>query len=379
MELTPTKNTLVPRDFDSFLDGYVADAFHLADPIFQRTMGDIQYLPGNKLKLNLETIDLGEVPSTSSILTTSTGIQLDVSNLVADVYSVKKMISGTTIAFSSLSKTILYDPPHVQLALKFDSEGTQADVFEEYEGELYMKLFHFDHESEVVVSKYTKGYESSNFNFSFHTKSGVTESRDFKLPILNGHIVWFDGLLVRLCLGTMLVYSLYDTAHPPRGIGVIWLGEMGEVRISPDQRFVIVYDEDVRVSKVWDLKENVHYYIPEALREKISMVGLSEGELKVYTFDDEFLKNQFPEANVDFSQYKSHAERLPMTLSSHTIFEARIVNQKWVRYVRFKRTLVVMAVGAAAFFVCLYQDLAYGYAVSGTLFFAWILFSQEYE
>lgn len=314
VEITPTHNTPLPPDFVSLMDYFESRYSAQWNGVYPGLMGCPYYMTGNKFCItrpefklggtvdqfcntNLE-FKLGEDRKMNKILTSPTGIQLYCSNNRFGWYGyitgVQTVITDSVVVYTRLSG----DYKSLVVTIKFVQEGigTDPDIYDEIginDGNLGIDVFTSGGEVFIVI------FEADNMslNLTSYNKEGKKESRDhiiqsrFSRVEKSFHIL-FDGGYICLYEGGGLAAHFYDTE-----LGNMYEKELKTGLIDMDgyfvpyenQRFVVIFDEEARVSRVWDLYDGVHHFIPKTRRADVTMVGLLEGKIMVATYDQKFL------------------------------------------------------------------------------------------
>lgn len=307
VEITPTHNTLLPPDFQSLLDGYV---FSQRCKMFPgtRLIASVQYLPGNKIKTHNLEVKLGENRAASKTITTPKGVKMNFSALVRNRATIKTSVADSAVVFTSTSEFYKHSTAtfvRILFAIKFDSDGTEPDTTFETEYCIGLKfcdchnntIFPLASDGEVVIGQFPRSGRDHQacFNFTFYNKEGNSESHDIATYELQfGRVIWFDGVLINLLGGGrdyFFVY-FYDIECGIDGINKrgVECRDMWFLFVTQNQRFVISFDKNQKVSRVWDLYKGISHFISEDKRGDITMVGISDGKLMVATYDQKFLR-----------------------------------------------------------------------------------------
>lgn len=224
-----SKNKHLPEDFESFLDGHKA--------FLGPEQGVIQYLPGNIVKVNhtIHHLELKQVR-----------------------YEDKR----NSPASREISEI---DPPHLLYEPCTTSHLHPSSPYKYCD-------------RRVMHSLTGRG-------------SDYTEESEVRMQVRNNQLLlWFDGMALFLEFGSGVVHVCvrpYDLQGMVMKEDTKQINNVKHALVSPNQRYVVMFDEFLVVSVVWDLKTNTQHYIPFDERRDITMVGLSRGELQISTFDNE--------------------------------------------------------------------------------------------
>lgn len=352
-----THNTLVPSNFESFMEG---QDFNLGVHSSMNFDPRIYFLDGNRIKIDdtefhlgvEDTVEAGlshgvegasESGTTKSIPTKVLAASLGIEMASAPFFEasprptivVKK---GSAIACSS---TTPWDGERrnfeneesedeesdeedsetegwwgdgkweARMAIKFNSAAeTSPDiVYSAVDSNPLTRLYPFLTGGTQATAAYCSGsndrMEMSFMKLEKDSIDLLPGSFELDYHAKADTVVWYDGLavLIETVTGAHLHVYMYDLERQGCRDVVHGIYEYSFCLTSPDERYVVFGDFDLYVRSVWDLETNTQYYIERDDRQSVTLVGKCAGELMVATFDWDFLSKQLsPDCDPQFKR-----------------------------------------------------------------------------
>lgn len=292
--LKVSRNVPLPEDFEPLLDGLKTNFF--------------EYLPGNRYSLHGETRFFGnnsrdttaqqqqQQQQTPTPLVTSTGVEMKLPHQARQGEETVVM-TDTSIGFVSKCIDDYWYPDRrmYHVAFKFGTPGFEADAVKTLEGpevRWASPLFTDTHSYLAYVSCEWEDHPDTFYlQFELVNQDGFHHLAKITLAKQNwvrSHevFVWHDGLLLRIDWGAQVRAFAYDLKCPiAEQSNQHEIYDVRHPRISKDGRYMVSFDLKGQLERMWDLKTNIQHCICPGDRDRITTVGLSKGELCVFTYD----------------------------------------------------------------------------------------------